>query len=540
MPAFLIEILSLLFSSLLAFSFIHFKVSITGLQQIVIAAVIILIFFANRFFSSSKQIGYILYLALIFLISFSLQILVFSSGGFFSPFIVLFHLFAIALSFLVSMRIAGGFVLFAVVALLVASLFDAKLSSVFNGDLASVALYLLSFGVILPLTQVVSERYHLKDALSKILAKELNVQKTIFEGLSDIVIITGVDLKILSFNAAAERGLRLSSSELLGRSLFEVLLLKDTKGNPVNESYLNIDDIVEDKTIRINKDLILYIRNTALPKTVTMQVRPTGNLEGEIDQLAFIITEGESDKEAGKIHQDLQEALLKHEAALEDLKLKLSNKGMFDLQRKTESLGKTEKDILTAMELQDHGLKSSMELKDASNVLSHIVSLEDLFAKALGVKINFTVDPKYIQEAQKLVPAGSQFSPSTITSPYFTMPMDSKWFDLLIQKLLELNVLLVSGTNLPQIDLLLGYDKDFVYINSAISSTITPEDHRLLFTEYYGKLATTTNLSLGSGLEGYMVKTIASLLRIPLNIKNKDNFLIFTLQFSKKPQADTR
>lgn len=539
---FLSEGIALLASSALSFVLIYYKVSITSLQQVVAGALIVLIIVLDRFIlKAARPVNFVLRIFLLFLISLSLQALILSTGGFFSPFLILFHLFAIGLSFLVDIRTATVYLVISTFTLGATTFFDQKLKEVSSGDLGSIALYILSFIVIIPLSRFVAQRYHLKDALSKILTHQLKVQKDVFEGLSDMVIITNTSLKILSFNEATARGLRLSPSELIDRLLFEAILLKDEKDRIVNEDFLSINQILQDKTTRITKNLLLFVRNTSIPKKVNIQIRPAVSIDGKIEQIAFIISDAAGfTKEQGG-HQNLQEALLKYEAVLENLRTELNSKGMTDLSRKADLFGKAENDILTAIEVQDHGLKPAIELKDAAQVLPKIISLETPFAKMLGVNLLFNIDQKYLIEAKKFVPSGSRFSPSIVTSPFFTVPIDSKWLDLLVLKLLDLTILLVSGTKAPRVQIVLNYDPQFVYISFIFnSSQVKLSDDKLLFTEYYGRLGMETNLRLGSGLEGYMAKTIAQLLGIPLSVKIDQSLVIFSLQLSKKPpvQAD--
>lgn len=538
---FLLEALSLLLSSIISVILIFYQVSITNLQQVVLAAIVILIIILDRFvLKAKKSINFIFRLLLLFLISLSLQALVLSTGGFSSPFLILFHLFAISLSFIIDVKTATTFLVFAVSSLGLATFLDERLKAVFSNDYGSVALYLFSFLVIIPLSRFVAQRYHLKDALSKILTHQLKVQKSVLEGLSDIVIITDTSLKILSFNEAASRGLRQSPSELNGRPLFEILILKGAKERIVNKEYLSIDQILQDQTTRTVKDLLLYVKNTSIPRKVNVQTRPTVNMEGKIDQIAFIISDPENLGKREQSHQNLQEALLKHQTVMEDLYSKLIASGMVDLARKADLFGKIESDILTALEIQDHGLKPTIELKDSSQILPRIISLESFFAKSLGVNLQFKIDDKYIKEAARFIPTGSRFSAAMVTSPFFTVPIDSKWFDLLLFKLLDLSILLASGTSYPQVQIFLTYDVENVSINLIVNSNlVTSSDSRLFFTEYYGRLGMMTNLRLGSGLEGYMAKTLATSLGIPMQIKIDHSLIIVSLQLSKKPTIST-
>lgn len=536
---FLLEVFPLLLSSVLLLLLVLLKASITSLQQVVLTGVVILIIVLDRVVLKVKSgVSFVLRLLLLFLISLSIQALVFSTGGFSSPFLILFHLFAISLGFLVDLKTATTFLLFALLTLVIATFLDERLKTVFSTDLGAIALYLLSFLAVIPLSRFVAQKYHLKDALSKLLTHQLSVQKSVLEGLSDIVIITDTSLKILSFNEAATRGLRESPSELIGRSLLEILILKDFNEKLIDKNYLSIEHMLQDKTTRIVKNLLLYVRNSSIPRKVNIQIRPTVNLEGNIDQIACIISDSEGTAKDARRHQDLQEALLKHQAAVGDIYTNLVSRGMIDLARKASLFGKSENDILIALEMQDHGLEPVMEIKDTALILPKIIAIENLFAKSLGVTLRFKIDDKYIEEAAKFVPAGSQFSPSMVTSPFFTVPIDSKWLDLLMFKILDMTTLFVSATRFPLVEIFLSYDSQFVYVEFRINSDLVKfGEERLLFTEYYGRLGIGTNLRLGSGLEGYMAKTITTSLGIPLGIKMNNSEIIISLKLSKSPQT---
>jgi len=66
---------------------------------------------------------------------------------------------------------------------------------------------------------------------------------------------------------------------------------------------------------------------------------------------------------------------------------------------------------------------------------------------------------------------------------------------------------------------------------------IDESDKSELFKENFGELGTTTYLRFGSGLEGFIIKSIQEQLGIPVNINFGTNpkRISFTIPLSKKP-----
>lgn len=85
------------------------------------------------------------------------------------------------------------------------------------------------------------------------------------------------------------------------------------------------------------------------------------------------------------------------------------------------------------------------------------------------------------------------------------------------------------------------YPKEESYINieAFISSmTFNDQEKDLLFTQYYGVLGTSTNLRLGSGLEGYLIKTVATIMNIPFYVKliEQPKGVIIGIKLDKTPK----
>ena len=88
-----------------------------------------------------------------------------------------------------------------------------------------------------------------------------------------------------------------------------------------------------------------------------------------------------------------------------------------------------------------------------------------------------------------------------------------------LKKAVDLFLLLASeksGTKV-QLAVIKQGDKAIIISLSCPYPPLDPRQQPELFTQYYGSLQTTTNLKLGSGLEGFIIKSVTSQLNIPLN-----------------------
>jgi hypothetical protein len=120
--------------------------------------------------------------------------------------------------------------------------------------------------------------------------------------------------------------------------------------------------------------------------------------------------------------------------------------------------------------------------------------------------------------------------------------VDFRWFDYLIQKLVDISIFLASSTTLPLVKLTLEGKQTTSSKNSNLiiikfhcaSPILTSEKQKLIFVQNYEELGNETNLKLGSGLEGLIVKYICEKLSIPLNAEfdQQSSNLIFTLEIA--------
>jgi PAS domain-containing protein len=166
------------------------------------------------------------------------QTLIVATGAFQSPFLVLIHLFMIALSFLFSFSIAVIFLLLSLIVLFLDVSAMHNLIIFFQKDLSTIILQMVSFVTIIPMAYIVSQQYHIKEAISNAIRTKVTTDEAILERVNELIIVTDTHLRILSVNDAVERTLQKSRSELIDKPLFDMFLLKDVTGALVKEALL--------------------------------------------------------------------------------------------------------------------------------------------------------------------------------------------------------------------------------------------------------------------------------------------------------------
>lgn len=539
----------MLISSLISVAIVYFKIPGSLIQQSIAVLIVVILIATRRFLSfRRKSLSFGVTLALIMLASAFLQLLVLSSGGFYSPFLILFHLFAISASFLAGIWIAIGFLGFSIIALIANTILDPKLHSLFANDPWTAILYILSFVVIIPLYQLVSSRYHLSETISRILTTQLKFTTTqlqqkgiqleltkrrdesLLGGLTDLVITTDLNLKVLSINKAAAKALSINAGEALGQPVLKLLNLQDMNNNKVDTKFLSIDEIKGSGTIHLLSDLLLYTGNTVLPRKINLRIHSTKNLEGQIDQIVFIISNfyGGGHTTAG--YQNIDEAVKKNKSFLEAIKHELREKNLQQLNAKVEMLGKTEEDILTAIQIVNHGIKPNFSLIDVADLMQRVFTGEKGFAESLGVPLIFSFCRDFMEKFTTIDFEGRQQIPFAFTSQFFTVFTEPHWFNFLIKKIMDIFILLSTREKQPKVEILISYDTETVVVDISCAY-LSP------VSQDFEKLISDQLIDNGSGLEGYLIKTITTLLNIPFTIiyKEESRTLHFTVNLSKTP-----
>lgn len=529
---FSLESLIFLLSSLLSLTLIYNRVPTKTLQQIIIVLLIVILIFLKQFvFSKTKPISdRWVRLTILFLSALFVQLVVISSGGFLSPFLILLHLFTLGTSFLLNLPTSVIFLMLSLIILSANIWLNQNLLILFKEDPFSPALYFISFIVIIPLIQILNRNYHIKDVLSRILSENLHLgqqrEKSILQGLNELVLVTDENLKILSVNQAVEKITKLSATEIIGSSLVGIFPIKYKDGSQASTQTLSISQMIQDKAARIISDFYLDQSGVSMP--ITIQARPIVDLKGEVNQFVFVVKEGNLKEASSEMHRDLDLAHKNLQAVFEEFEKTLSQTNSDNLKLKAELLRKIEEDLLIAQEIEDHSIRENHEFPDVAEVCKRALEGKREFAKNLNVPVQFILSPEENVETPEAALQGVSV---------FEVPIDPRWLQIILEKLLDIAILLSSEQNGSQVGVLVSRQENKIINVDVVAYRLVIQDQlrEKLLTEYFGQLGTNTNLRLGSGLEGFIAQTVADQLKVPLTVKSQQNpsGLIFSLKLSK-------
>lgn len=515
-----------LLASLLTLILNYFQVSTNTLQQIIAFLLAVLLIFSSKtVFSRSKENkGKQSHYILLFLTASFVQLLVISTGGFYSPFLIVLHLYTLGSSFLLNSRSSLSFLVFSIILLVINILLNPQMLTIFQDDPGTILLYFVSFVVVIPLAQFLMYSYHIKDTLSKILKEYIQIgekrEESILQGLSEIVVVTDRNLNIISINESAEKSLGISASGLIGKSLVTAIPLQDETKNPIKTEALSVDKVIADKTTRIIQGMFFQFKSESQLRRVIVQARPITDSAGEVNQIVFIINDALI-SDSWQRHSDLEQARLKHQALVSDLCQLLLKSNQSDKATLVSLLANIDEDLLLAQEIEDHLIKKIISFQDVAVMAKEIIKNKQQLAQGLGVSLKFLLPKEELAEAALLNLAESDFPKESLPVSGFTIPTDKKWLEIIIKKILDLALLLSStkpGTEV-QLTVLKQGAKVITLSISLPNHSLTPLQQQELFTQYYGSLQTSSNLKLGSGLEGFIVRSVASQLNIPLGVR---------------------
>lgn len=517
MLSFLPSFFAFLISSSISILLIYYKFPIKYLQQLVAVLILIMVFVLKKdiFISTNSFKTNVFKWFFLIVSSLLIQITVISSGSIFSPFFILFHIAALGLSLLLSFSTALMFVFFSLLVLGINIYLDKYLLGLVTQDIGTVILIFSSFVTIVPITQLLSSTYHLKDAISKMLAKQITIKESIIGQINELVFITDEALNVISANETIERQLHLSNMEVKGKPLLSLIDLKDENGKPATAQTLSVANAIAEKSTRISEKLLLYLPDKSIPLNVGVRVRPVFGIDGKVEQVIFVITSTQN-AYTNSHHNNLVQARARYEALSHEFRKVLANSPQ-EIRVRAALIHKIEHDLMLATDIEDHPIQLSPIITDIAELCLQVVYEKQYLAKLLNTQLDFNLEDPTELSLLDLKKSGSA-NPS-IGASKFSVIVDNHWLKVLMQKLLDISILLSSTNPYPRVILSTSEENTQVIILFSISY---PEIEELqkneLFTEYFGKLGTTTNLRLGSGLEGFLAKNISTHLNIPISV----------------------
>lgn len=524
------EYLVFFLSSLISLSLIYYKVPIKTLQQIIVVLLLAILVFLNRYIFSKTKPAPKRWTrpVVLLLVATIVQLVVISTGGFLSPFLILIHLFVLGTSFLLNLRASVSFLVLSLIVLTANVWFNQNLFILFKDDPFSIALYFVSFIVIIPLFQLLNRNYYIKDVLSRILSENLHLgqqrEQSLLRGLKELILVTDKDLKLLSVNEAVEKATNLSTDQILGSVFFDILPIKHKDGSKPTAQTLSVPQMLADKTTRIINEFYLS-RPGLIPEAITIQARPIVDLKNEVQQLVFIIKEKRLENIYSGMHEDLDPARRRHQIVFEEIEKILSQSKANNVKFKAEILRKIEEDLLIAQELEDHAIKEEISFPDVAEISARALAQKKELAESLNVKTQLNL-PAQATEEKALLNLETQNMEAVLReASEFGISIDPKWLQIILEKLLDIAILLASEQKMGLVQVVLAREDSINIVIEIIASyPPIPENLRKdLLTQYFGELGTKTNLRFGSGLEGFIAQTIANQLKLSLTIKTALN-----------------
>lgn len=536
------EALAFFLSSLIISTLVYLRLPPNVLQIITATLLTLLLILFSRLLPTRQSTPRKLpRLILLLLSSLFVQVLVISTGGFLSPFLILLHLFALGTSFLLSLGSSIIFLLLAILTLGGNLFLNESLLKIFQEDPGPTILYFTSFIVVIPLGQFMTKSYKVKDKLAQVLKEHVQIgekrEESILRSLGEIIIVTDRNLNIISLNEAADNIFGAITSQALHHPLLETIPLLDTEGNPANIDSLSYSTLITDQTARIIQGLFIQATNESQPHPVIIHARPIVSSQREVTQIVFIITDARQIRDP-KRHSNLEPAKQKYRILAEDLKKMLQGKNLGQSVVELELLNKLSEDLLLTSEIEDHPIKAENNSPNAAKLGLEAVQSKQKLAQALGISLKFVLPPQETAESALLNLSSSNFPAEALPVSNFTVPTDGHWLKVALEKLLEMAVFLAVGEQKAEVILSPSRNTESVFLVITTPSTkVDAKQKEDLFREYYGNLSQQTRLSLGSGLEGFLVHTITQQLNISLQAKinSQPPYLAFSLKIPKTP-----
>lgn len=534
-------------SSAIVVLFYLLNVSFRLSQQTIIVLLVVLLIVLNalqlpsvRSFAVKRGKWYLLFVATLMV-----ELFVYTTNGIYSPFLFLIYLYVIGTSFLYRPYVPLLFLLFFVLGLLAQILYDKDLYAIFQNDPGTAVLYGITLFSIVPLVQVLAQRYHLRESVSRVLSTQLKVEEAILSGLNELIFITDTNLRILSANDAVEITLHHSRTELFQKNIFSILFLRDTDNKLIGNHSIHLDKILTEKSVQTIHDATLLTSSSA-NKKVTLQVKPITDLEGNVDQISFIISDDTQavDEDLMQLSNSLQIIQTKNTATFEEVKQHLKKPEFEQLRFRLMLLERSEEDVQTAQSLvANTNLDEKYSLIDLAKLGKHMLDMEQDFARAFGVPLQFALPNFGRKDIEPLITKDMQVSPQELTGPFFTSKCQVKYVTYILQKLTQISILLAS-TQLSPLVLISIERRGPAAIIAKISATtppLTPVELDSVFIPNYGKLGNKTHLRFGSGLEGSLAKTLAHHLRLPFDAKivPDEYHITFTLTLPREVKGTT-
>lgn len=449
-----------------------------------------------------------------------IELLILATDGTKSPFLILIHLFMVGISFFFSFSVGLLFLMFSFVAIFIDMSFYQDVITTLTTKPTAILLQIASLISIIPIAYLVSKQYHAKEMLSSLLKNKLERDQAIFSSLQEMIFITDLSCRILSVNDAAARNLQQTPTELLNKSLFDALLLRDNTDKLVTKDAFFPNGDMTKPPKKFSQPFTL-MRALTPQRQVTVSIQPFQATEARLSEVSFIVSFVQSDEKGPSV--TLDKARARYEALMQNIKKQLTLGNLQTLPKDILLLEKIESDTYLFHSLQKELKKTALTKIDMARLCKQVLAVNQAFTQGFGVETSYTLHNFGEKDVKPLTVKNYAVKPEELTGPFFTVSSQARQIELLIQKLLDLATLISSSLPIPQKSLIAvtvtPKEKEVEVTISATCPPLKKEDLSDIFVPYYGKLAGKTNLLIGSGLEGFLVKQLAEQLSISLDVE---------------------
>lgn len=461
---------------------------------------------------------------LLFLSSCIVYLLILTTGGLYSPFLIILFLLALIISLVMSFPISLVYLAFSLLTVITGMFSYPETALLLINDPIKAGIYLLTFLIVLPLYHIITSRYHRPEKTLQHLSAEVNVEDSLLDEINELVLVTDTSFRILSVNDAVETYLHRSRSEMIDQPIFDIVYLQDQNGILLTKSVLDLQSDLKPQSPRIIPNLRL-ITTPVFADTVQVYMKPIPDFEGKVTQLLFVISDGNRNKKSAPVDDAFMHIRTRYEAMIETLKKHLKQLGSQSALYQFILITSIQEDLLNTQLLEEHAVEQKKTRVDLAKLAKQTLLSERDFAEAFRVKLQFSLPDFGEKDVSPLVTDIMKVNPEDFTGPFFTTTCDTQHVRLLIQKLLDVATLLASKEPEPIVELRIERHTPSVLTVSVTSPSpeITPEELNALSVKFYGLLHHKTNLNAGSGLEGYLVKTLCEKLALPFEIHHTNN-----------------
>lgn len=526
-----IYFLTIGFSSFFVFGNVTLTQIIQILAVLVLLIGLVIKFVLPRINENTKKFFYFLIFLPVVLF---IYLLIFTTGGITSPFLIISHFAAIALAFLISPSASINFIISSLI-LVGANLKIDESARLFITQAPFAAiLYLIAYIALIPISHLIAKEYRVKEQWAKILEKQIATSKsqeeTMLKNITEAIIVTDLNLKIVYLNQAVGKLLGITDT---GQSLFDVIGLKDTNGRDLFPYNLPFKRTIETKNPSYLEDLQVAKKGGNFLR-VNINVLPIIETEGTVGLMLIVKDRQELEKSA-QLHQKTAFITLTYFLDIlnrqKSMILRMPKAVVAEpLKATNDQLERVSKDLFYSMRLESGELGAIYTLVDVGKLTEMVVEEEQKRLEDSGIKIE-TYSP--VKRPEVTAPKGDEiFKVEKHVFEEIFVLGNSPWLKDSLLRLTNLFAMVCKAGQKIRIQASheQNLSKIIIYLPQiGIDRTKAAS----LLEKFYGVLNQEPRLANGTGLEGYVAKSLIEMMGGNIQITSTSQGLNIAISFGQ-------